>query len=423
MPRLFRYVPAWLLPALLAASACLVAQAQERRITLGEALEMFSENNLELREARSRAGELSALARQAAAYPNPSALVTHEPVWRGGDSYSETYLNVSQRFEWPGLRRARVEAAEELADAAYADLQADSLRLLFELTEAYTEAVTATQRFAVLESVTEIFRRADRANELMLTEGEASGYQMRRLRVERARYENQLALAELDAADARRRLALLIEPQGEASQIYPADPLREIPTDLALETALQRARVQRADLASARADVDAAQARLDVAGRERLPEPTFTAGFKRQSDGFKGIFVGTSLPIPLFDRNTGTIQARKERLEAAQARLSLVEARAVQDVRRAYETYASLSDRVDLISRGLLGEADELLHAARVGYAEDELSLVELLDASEAFRAARISSLELLADLQIAYFDLLRAAGGSINRFSFTETN
>ena len=423
MPRLSRYVCAWLLAALLAANVCLVVQAQERRITLAEALEMFSENNLELREARFRAGEVSALARQATAYPNPSALFTHEPVWRGEDSYSETYLSVSQRFEWPGLRRARVEAAEELASAVYADLQADSLRLLFELAEAYTEAVATAQRFSVLESVTEIFRRADRAIELMLAEGEASGYQMRRLRVERARYENQLALAELDAADARRRLAQLIQPQGDASQIYPADSLREIPTDLAFETALERARIQRAELESARADVEAAQARLDVARRERLPEPTFTAGYKRQSDGFRGILFGTSLPIPLFDRNTGTIQARKEGLEAAHARLSLVEARVVQDVRRAYETYASLSDRVDFISRGLLGEADELVHAARVGYAEGELSLVELLDAAEAFRDARVSSLELMSDFQIAYFDLLRAAGGSIDRFSFTATN
>lgn len=426
MPRSFRYVSAWLMGGLLAASVCPVVQAQqaqERGITLGEALEMFSENNLELREARSRAGEVAALARQAAAYPNPSALVTHEPVWRSGDSFSETYLNVSQRFEWPGLRRARVEAAEELADAAYADLQADSLQHLFELTEAYTEAVAATQRFAVLESVTEIFRRADRANELMLAEGEASGYQMRRLRIERARYENQLALAELDGADARRRLALLIQPEGDASQVYPADPLREIPTDLALETALQHARGQRAELESAGADVEAAQARLDLARRERLPEPTFTAGLKRQSDGFTGFIVGTSLPIPLFDRNTGTIQAREERLEAARARLLLVEARVVRDVRRAYETYASLSDRVELISRGLLGEADELLHAARVGYAEGELSLVELLDAAEAYRDARVSTLELLSQLQIAYFDLLRAAGGSIDRFTFTATN
>lgn len=423
MPRLYARFTVFLLAAGFAVGHPPAAEAQERTVSFSEAVELFAQNNLELQEGRLRAAELSALARQATAFPNPSALVSHEPVWRGSESYSETYVSVSQRFEWPGLRRARVDAAVQLAEAANADERADSLRLLFELAEAYTHAVAASQRRNLLQSVTEIFRQADRANEFMLTQGEASGYHVRRLKVERARYENRLAVAELDAADARRRLAVLIQPQGNASQIYPSDPLRDVPTDLAFETALQRARTQRAELESARTDVEAAQASLTLARQDRLPEPTVTAGYKSQSDGFKGLFLGTSVPIPLFDRNTGAILARQQRLQAAQTRLALVEARVEQDVRRAYETYASLSDRVDLITQGLLGEADELLHAARVGYDEGEMSLVELLDAAEAYRDARVSSLELLADFQIAYFDVLRAAGGSINGISFTTTD
>ena len=35
------------------------------------------------------------------------------------------------------------------------------------------------------------------------------------------------------------------------------------------------------------------------------------------------------------------------------------------DVRRAYESYASLAERYELITGDLLGEADALLHAAR----------------------------------------------------------
>lgn len=422
MSRLLEHTSASLVAAFLAMALCLSAYGQERRVTLAEAIDLFAENNLELQEARARAAELSALSRQAAGYPNPSGLITHEPVWRGDESYWETYVNLSQRLEWPGLRSARIEAAEQLAEAAYADLQADSLRRMFEVAEAYTEAVAASQRRGVLEEVTEIFRRADRASEVMLAGGEVSGYRMRRLRIERARYENRLALEELAAADARRRLALLIVPRSDATQIYPSEELREIPTAVAFETALQRARAQRAELESARANVEAAQSAVAVARRERLPEPTLTAGLKRQSDGFKGIFLSTALPIPLFDRNQGMIAARQNRRSAAEARLSLVEARIEQDVRRAYEIYASLSGRVDLVSQGLLGEADELLHAARVGYAEGEMSLAELLDAAGAYRDARISSLNLIADFQIAYFDLLRAAGGTIDGSSYSTT-
>ena len=57
---------------------------------------------------------------------------------------------------------------------------------------------------------------------------------------------------------------------------------------------------------------------------------------------------------------------------------------------------------------------DELLRTARVSYDEGEMSLVELLDAAEAFRDARIMAIDLLADFQTSHYDLLRATGGGV---------
>ena len=91
----------------------LPANAQDvvQRVTLERALEMFAQNNLELRIARAGVSEMSGLARQAAAYPNPGVEITHEPLSEGGDTQSESYFNLSQRIEWPSLRSARTEAA------------------------------------------------------------------------------------------------------------------------------------------------------------------------------------------------------------------------------------------------------------------------------------------------------------------------
>lgn len=393
-----------------------------RRVTLDDALGLFARNNLELHLARSKTAEMAALARQAAAYPNPALAVTHEPLWGDGETLSETYVNLSQRIEWPGLRSARVEAAERLTDAARADLQADSLRLAYQVARAYTEAAAAEARASVLETVAALFRRADASSQAMLVEGEASGFSLRRLRVERARYENRLALAVLDVQNARRVLSILVLPEGEAVQVAPVPDEQSVPMRLALETVLERARTKRAELRSAQADVAAARAALDLARFERRPEPTVTAGFKRQSEGFTGLFLGVAAPIPIFDRNGGFIGARQAQLEAAQTRLILTERQVERDVRQAYDVYASLAERYDLITGELLGEADALLKAARVGYAEGEMSLIALLDAAEAYRDARISTIDLRTDLQAAYYDLLRAAGGAFSDFSFTTT-
>lgn len=410
-----RLLPFWVLLG----SVCLMtstATAQPldvRRVTLEEALDLFAQNSLELLLARSRTTEMAALARQASAYPNPSAIVTHEPLWGEGESYSETYLNLSQRLEWPGLRKARVSAAKQLAEAAEANLQADSLRLAYEVAKVYTEAAAAEERTVVLDAVTNLFRRADQSSQAMLVEGEVSGFSLRRLRVERARYENRFALSELDAQNARRRLTILVLPDDDNVLVAPAEGMQNVPSRLTLEAVLERARAHRAELRSARAEVASAQAGLRMVRQERVPEPTVTAGYKRQSDGFSGVFLGLAAPLPVFDRNQGAIEAQEARLHAAETRLLLAERQIENDVRRAYEMYTSLVERSGLIAGELLGEADALLHAARVGYAEGEMSLIELLDAAEAYRDARISTIDLQANLQVAYYDLLRASGGS----------
>lgn len=405
----------------LLASSAVAQDAGVRRVTLEEALGLFAQNNLELLLARSHATEMTGLARQAAAYPNPSAAFIYEPLWNDGASYSETGVNLSQRLEWPGLRRARVEAAERLSEAVHADLQADSLRLVFEVAKTFAEGAAAEEQVMVLEAVTDLFRRADRSGQEMVTLGEASGYSLRRLRVERARYENRLALAGLEAQNARRRLALLILPEGDHVQVAPAQGRRDVPTRLTLEAVLERALTHRAELQSARAEEAAARATLQLARQERLPEPTITAGYKRQSDGFSGLSLGLTAPLPLFNRNRGAVNAAAVRLYAAETRLLIAERQVENDVRRAYDVYASLAERRQLITEDLLGDADALLHAARTGYAEGEMSLVELLDAADAYRDARSSTIELQTGLQVAYYDLLRASGGAFSEWTFTN--
>jgi len=51
--------------------------------------------------------------------------------------------------------------------------------------------------------------------------------------------------------------------------------------------------------------------------------------------------------------------------------------------------------------------------AATAAYAEQEMTLLELLDAAGAFQNAQLSALSLRSEAWIAYYDLLRAMGGT----------
>jgi cobalt-zinc-cadmium efflux system outer membrane protein len=392
-----------------------------RRVTLDEALALFAEHNLGLRLARAEAAEAAGLAVQARAYPNPVAGASFDPLF--GDAVAddgfqfETAASISQRIEWGDVRRARTEAAEGLVVAARARGRADSLRLAFEVVQAYVEAATAEERTEQLGAVAMVVRTATTAAENRYDEGDLAGFDLRRLRVEQARYETALELAALDASAARRRLALLILPEDAlqgGADVRPVATLDALPPEVLLADALGAAELNRPEVDAARAEVASARAALEAARLERRPSPTVSAGVQRQQGGLYGPTVGLSLPIPVFDRNTGQIAAEQARLAQAETRLALAERRVEADVRGAYETYASLARRVALVRGELLTGTEDLLATARVAYGEGALSLVELLDAADAYREARVVSTGLLADYTAAYYDLLRSAGGTL---------
>lgn len=389
-----------------------VAQEPPRRVTLREALELFARENLDLRLARAAAAEAEGLARQVAAFPNPTLMATHEPLTGGGDRYSESYVNLGQRFEWPGTRSARQQAAARIAAAARARLAADSARLAFTVKAAYVEAARTERAAAVLDRVTAVFREAERRASDRLREGDISDYDFRRIRVERARYETQLAEAELEGASARRALASLVAPSSDDLELAPAEPLAGHPprqkTDRVLATALSLRR----EIGAAEAELQAAGAAATVAARERIPDITATGGYKRQSDGRAGAFFGLSLPLPFWDRRAGAVDAAEARVLAAESRVALIRRQVENDVRRALETYESLTRRAALLSEPLTEQAGDLVEIAQVAYEAGEMDLIGVLDAAAALREAHIAEVRLRADLWTAYYDLERAVGG-----------
>ncbi|MEN8374371.1 MAG: TolC family protein [Gemmatimonadota bacterium] len=397
--------------ALLALAAPAESQ-QPRRVTLAEALDLFARNSLELSLGRAQAAEAMALARQAAAFPNPAVATTHEPLSDGTEDYSETYVMLSQRLEWPGARAARRAAASGTADAAVARFVADSSRLAFEVKRAFTEAARAERVERVLERVTSVFREGARSAEVRYAEGDISLYDSRRIRVERAKYETLLAEATLEASAARRRLALLVAPVAEALELSPADSLDGLPPAIAAEHVLEDALARRSDIAAADAALESARAGATAVRRERIPDVTATVGYKTQSDGFGGAFLGLSLPLPLWDRRGGAVAAADARLQAAQSRRSLVRRQVENDMRRALEAYRSLRRRVELLAESRPDEGADLLAIARAAYAEGELELIALFDAAEALLEAQTAEVSLRADLWTAYYDIERAAGG-----------
>jgi len=386
-----------------------------QRITLEDALRRMEQSSLDLRLAREAVAAARARAVTAGTRPNPTLGIDREQLG-GNGGYHETVLTVGRSLDVTGQREARREVAGREVAAAEARLAADAAHARAQVRTAYLRAVGAEARLAVLSDAVLVFREAERAGQSRYREGDISAYELQRLQVETARYETMLAEARLEQLRAGRELASLtaFEPGREGLVLLPADSLTGLLAPAAAlsgDAALALAR-RRADVRAAEADVEAARARVALAGRGRRFNPTVTAGLKEQAGGMYGGVLGVSVPLPLSDRNQGPIAEAEAALAQAETRLALAVRAAEADVLRALDRQRSLADRLTL-REGLLARTGTLLQSARVAYAEGEMTLLELLDAAETYRTAREQADALLAEYLLSVADVERAIGGT----------
>lgn len=387
-----------------------VAQEEIRRVTLAEALRSFAEHSLELQIARSEWREAAGRARQLRAYANPAFSLVREDLGHSGDEYWETTAGLVQTVEWPGRTAARARVADHAVVAATARLRSDSLRLAFEVREAYVRAWLAEEAELTLSRAAAVLGTIADAADRRLEEGDISAYEARRLRLERIRSEHDLAEAGLRTRTARRALGALVAPGARGREVGPSEGPEGLPPEMAASATLE-ALAGRPDMEAAARDLEAARADTRVSATAWVPDPTVTLGYKDQADGFSGAAMTLNLPLPVFDRGAAGRQRASARESSAAHRLDLTRRLAEIDLRATADRYASTRGRLDAVGDVMLAEAEELLATAQAAYAEGETTLLELLDAAEAFRNVRLSALSLRSATWIAYYDLIRAMG------------
>ncbi|MDE2764601.1 MAG: TolC family protein [Gemmatimonadota bacterium] len=396
---------------LLAPSAA-IGQEAVRRVSLAEALEAFAANSLALKIARSEAAGLMAGARQSRAYFNPQFSFERDDLGHNEEKAREETFQLLQQVEWPGRTNARARAATHTIRAGSARLRADSVELAFEVREAYVRAWFAEEAESIVRRTAAVIQSVAEDAEARLEAGDISAFEARRLRLARVEAEQELEEAVLRTRAARRNLAVLVEPGTEMREIGPSEGLDGVPPMIGREAALA-ALDGRPDVEAAASELDAARAGLDVARTYWVPVPSLGLGYRHHDDGFGGASIGLDVPLPLFDRGSGTREEAAAHSSAAAYRLELRREMARYDVLAASDRYSSNRARLDAAAQGLRTDGEALLASATAAYAEQEMTLLELLDAAGAFQVAQLSALSLTTEAWVSYYDLLRATGSA----------
>jgi len=118
-----------------------------------------------------------------------------------------------------------------------------------------------------------------------------------------------------------------------------------------------------------------------------------------------------SVPLPLFDRNRGNIAAARAGVRAAEALREAAVAQAAATISNAETALAAADARVQAFETAAVPEAREALRLTDLSYRAGRSSLLELLDAQEAFATAQGELIEARLARATAAAALSRAAG------------
>ncbi len=311
-------------------------------------------------------------------------------------------LALSQRIELGGKRSARVAVAASERDFALLSLRRAEADLARDIRVGHAELRAAENRAVLARDNVGQARELARTARLLVDVGRDPP--LRQLRAE-------ALLAEAQAEEARAFGELLAARRLLGDLIGSSDPelSASIPGDEAVPGALPP-ETPSLDEQLAVAERDAASARIRVARADAVPDVTASGGVRRINDGRETAFVaGFSIPLPFRDRNRGGIEAAQADAlasEAALAQARLTARRAQHDARM---LLGAADARVEALSGPSLAQAEEAVRLARIGYSAGKFSLLELLDVQAALTTAKTALIEARLDRARALAALIRA--------------
>jgi outer membrane protein, heavy metal efflux system len=403
----WRYAPALSLLVSVAVSA-------QPALTERQYVDRVLASGLDARVAEGEAALGRAEAVGAGLWPNP-ALEWQRESARVGDGVRETQDTVvaSVPLVLSGRLGLEAESAGLGVRAAEARRDQARLRLWSEATRAFSAALGAQERRAILEDSLAALKRLEAVIAAREKAGETAGYDHLRVSIEAGVVEDLLRGAALDERKHKAEALRLLPPDtGELPPLQgPPEVERPLPSRDAVLSALET----RPDVRAWELEARSAELSRRAAARGWIPEPTVNGGVQLldvgQPGAGTGYVVGLALPLPLFQRRQGEAARAEARRELAEAQRAALLHAARTRLAALHDEVTGRRERLALHRASVLARTEELRRIAGIAYRGGGADLLVLMDAERASREARLASVELAVSAVEAEAELLLLAG------------
>lgn len=386
------------------------AVTSDAPVTEPEAIRLFLEESPQAQRVSVIVRSADAASRVEAPVANPEIAYLVEDA----AGVRDEFLTFQQKLPITGRRELVRDSADAAAEAAGLAAERDLRISASALRQSFYEVLYRT---SVSERLWQGAERLERVVEILAMrerEGEGSGYDL--LRAEQELVEIGIDGAESEAAlsVARSRFGAFFDPGLNMESARLSGDLQPTDRPPEPEQAIELALAQRGDLEALRAESQRLELERRAARRQRFPEPTLLAGWKRTSAlGFDdtGFTAALMVPLPVFDRGKFSAEHASAQRERAELDAEILEREIRAEVQAALARERAARQAAERHGDGVAQRAAELRRIAELAYAEGEAGILELLDAYRTSLAMELRALALRYEARRAEIDRDRAIG------------
>ncbi len=314
---------------------------------------------------------------------------------------AETNLQLSQLVELGGKREARLAVGEAGIGTAVWQRRATRLEVLSETAIAFITVVSAQRRIEIFDEQISSLDQLIPLLQRRVQEGASSPAETLRAQVAADLFRVDRERAKTQLATARRDLAILMgdssprfgEAVGRLASIGQPPPFQSV-----LQAIDANPQLMRWTAVTAQRNADLILARL-----KPIPDVHLSAGWRHfQDTNDDAVRLGVSIPLPVFDQNTGNIIAAEEALAKTGAEREINKLVLISIAGRAYDALNGALAELKLLRTSVIPNARSAAETIQSGYLQGRFTLLELLDVRGSVLQALLREQEALQNFHIA---------------------
>ncbi|MCZ7583332.1 MAG: TolC family protein [Deltaproteobacteria bacterium] len=389
----------------------------EGPLTLAQALLLALVHNPELKAFAWDVRAAEARALQAGVSPNPEFEAEVEEFGgageRGGFDGAAATFSLSQALEL-GKRSKRVAVADLEGKSAGWDYETKRIEAFSSVVKAFIDVLTAQENLALAGESVQLSERLLETVQKLHEIGKAPALEIAKAKVSIASSRIEHGNAARNLVAAKQRLAAIWgggadsvdELSGDFLAVASAPPLADLETRLS----------QNPDLARYEDELRLRRAVVNLEKANRVPDLTVRGGVQRFGDADDTTFVvGVGIPLPIFDRNQGSVAAARfeERKALENGRAASLRLRT--ELTDAYQRLSAAHAEINSLNKEVIPQAQSAFQNAEEFYRMGRFSFLEVLDAQRTLYDARARLVEVLSEYHQSVAEIERLTGQTLN--------